>query len=180
MLASGCGDDDDTADSQNATMTSGEAMDTTSATGTDEGTGGVDATGEGDGGMDGETTAATDGGAEGGDDCLPNETDPTQYVIVGFWNGDPSCSGDPIQTNAFPVQSDAPCYCWPGNSGMNSADGFMCDPQAGSFTYIQYNSLTCSAGDDTPTEKTTFLDSCTQDIPMNLYSKIVDFGACGG
>ena len=63
---------------------------------------------------------------------------------------------------------------------MNSADGFTCDSRAGSFTYTHYNSLTCGAGDDTPTEKTTFLDNCTQDIPMNLYSKIVDFGACGG
>ena len=134
--------------------------------GADETTGGGDATDSGDG---------TDGG-----DCQPNPTDPSQYVIVGFWNGDPTCSGDPIKTNAFPVDPADPCYCWPGNSGMNSADGFMCDAQAGSFTYTQYNSLTCGAGDDTPTEKTTFLDSCTQDIPMNLYSKIVDFGACGG
>jgi hypothetical protein len=113
-------------------------------------------------------------------DCLPNPSDPTQYVIVGFWNGDPQCAGDPIMTNAFPVEADAPCYCWPGNSGENSADGFACDPSANSFTYTQYNSLSCGEGDNTPTVKTTYTDQCTQDIPMNLYSKIVDYGACAG
>ena len=112
-------------------------------------------------------------------ECLPNDTDPTQFVIVGFWNDDPSCSGEPMMTNAFPVREEAGCYCWPGQSGENSADGFVCDPDASGFAYVQYNSLTCGEGDDTPTEKTTYLDQCTQDIPQNLYSKIVDYGACG-
>jgi len=121
--------------------------------------------------------ACADGGAD--DECPPNETDPSTYVIVGFWNEDPSCSGEPMITQAFPVTADAGCYCWPGNSGENSADAFSCDVDAGSFTYTQYNSLTCGDDDDTPTVKTSTLDDCRQDIPDNLYSKIVDFGACG-
>ena len=120
------------------------------------------------------TTSTSSPGA-----CDPNPTDPTQFVVVGFWNNDPTCSGDPMITNSFPVSEEAGCYCWPGASGENSADSYACDPTAGSFTYTQYNSLTCGEGDDTPTEKTTYLDQCTQDIPQNLYSKIVDYGACG-
>lgn len=177
----GCADAEDDTSSGATADTSGTSGASETGTTGDAGTdgAGTDEAGAEAGADAGDTT---DGGGadEGGGDCLPNETDPSQFVIVGFWNGDPTCSGDPIKTNAFPVGSDDPCYCWPGNSGMNSADSFMCDAGAGSFTYTQYNSLTCGAGDDTPTEKTTFIDSCTQDIPMNLYSKIVDFGACGG
>ena len=80
--------------------------------------------------------------------------------------------------NAFPVVQDAPCYCWPGNSGENSADTFSCDTEAMTFTYTQYNTLTCGEGDNTPTVKTIYSDKCEQDIPENLYSKIIDFGAC--
>ena len=123
-------------------------------------------------------TAGSQGGETG--DCEPNPSDPALYVIVGFWNEDPTCSGDPIKTNAFPVGSGEGCYCWPGSSGQNSADSFSCDPSSNSFTYTQYNSLTCGAGDNTPTVKTTFTDRCEQDIPANLYSKIIDYGACGG
>ena len=188
MTLFGCADaEEDTSNDATAEASGSAGASESGATGDagtgDAGTGdaGTGGTGTDDTGTDDAGDTTDDGGTDdGGGDCLPNETDPSQYVIVGFWNGDPTCSGDPIKTNAFPVGSDDPCYCWPGNSGMNSADNFMCDPQAGSFTYTQYNSLTCGAGDDTPTEKTTFLDSCTQDIPMNLYSKIVDFGACGG
>jgi hypothetical protein len=114
-----------------------------------------------------------------GGDCVPNDSDPTQYVIVGFWNNDPTCAGDPMITNAFPVSDTAGCYCWPGNSGKNSADSFSCDPENESFTYTQYNSLTCGEGDDTPTVKTSYTDGCEQDFPENLYAKIVDYGACG-
>ncbi|MFT4628785.1 MAG: hypothetical protein ACI8PZ_007481 [Myxococcota bacterium] len=125
---------------------------------------------------------ATTGGATGAgsttDACTPNPTDPSRYVIVGFWNNDPTCSGDPMITNAFPVDPAAGCYCWPGNSGENSADGFACDPGAGSFTYTQYNSLTCGLDDDSPTAKTAWTDRCEQDIPANLYAMIVDYGAC--
>jgi hypothetical protein len=113
------------------------------------------------------------------DDCTPNPTDPTQYVVVGFWNNDPTCSGEPMITNAFPVAQGAPCYCWPGNSGENSADTFVCDPTTNSFTYTQYNSLTCGVDDDTPTVKTSYTDRCEQDIPENLYAQIIDYGACG-
>ena len=118
--------------------------------------------------------------ATASESCEPNPTDPTQYVIVGFWNEDPTCSGEPMVTNAFPVEDDAGCYCWPGSSGENSADTFVCDPDDQSFTYTQYNSLTCGVDDDTPTVKTSYTDACMQDIPDNLYAKIVDYGACGG
>ena len=125
---------------------------------------------------------AVGGCAEDGsssDSCDPNPTDASQYVIVGFWKTT-DCSGDPIITNAFPVGQSDPCYCWPGNSGENSADTFVCDAAAQTFTYTQYNSLTCGADDDTPTVKTVYTTECHQDIPPTLYSKIVDFGACGG
>ncbi len=107
--------------------------------------------------------------------CDANATDPTRYVIVGFWDEDPTCSGDPMITNAFPVEAEADCYCWAGNSGENSADTFVCDPDEQSSTYTQYNSLTCGADDDTPTIKTGFTDACLHDIPDNLYAKIVDY-----
>ncbi len=111
------------------------------------------------------------------DDCELNPDDPTQYVVVGFWSS-ADCSGDPVATNAFPVESTAPCYCWPGHSGENSADTFMCDPANRTFTYTQYGSLTCGEDDDTPTVKTVYSDQCKQDIPPTLYAKILDYGAC--
>ena len=114
----------------------------------------------------------------GSDACPVNPEDPTQFVIVGFWE-DPDCGGEPMITNAFPVEPDAPCYCWSGNSGENSGDTFTCDPETESFTYTQYNSLTCGDGDTSPTVKTVYTDSCEQDIPSNIYAKIVDYGACG-
>ena len=111
------------------------------------------------------------------DDCPVNPDDPTKYVIVGFWKTT-DCSGDPETTNAFPVEGNAPCYCWPGNSGENSADTFSCDPDTNSFTYVQYGSLTCGQDDNTPTSKTVYTDRCEQDIPPTLYARIVDYGAC--
>ena len=112
------------------------------------------------------------------DTCEPNPADPARYVIIGFWNNDPDCTGDPMITNSFPVDPSEGCYCWPGSSGENSADSFGCDPSANRFTYTQYNSLTCGLDDNTPTTKTSYTDRCEQDIPANLYSKIVDYGAC--
>ena len=111
------------------------------------------------------------------DDCPTNPEDPTQYVIVGFWTTT-DCSGDPVATNAFPVEPESPCYCWPGNSGENSADTFSCDPENATFTYTQYNSLTCGEDDTTPTVKTIYSDRCEQDIPPTLYARILDYGAC--
>ena len=81
-----------------------------------------------------DSATASDSGADtasdsGGDDgsCEPNPTDPSRFVVVGFWNNDPDCTGEPMITNSFPVTADAGCYCWPGNSGSNSADSFSCD-----------------------------------------------------
>jgi len=117
-------------------------------------------------------------GACGSDDeCPPNQDDPSQYVIVGFWSST-DFSGEPVATNAFPVKAESPCYCWPGNSGENSADTFSCDPENGTFTYTQYNSLTCGEDDNSPTPKTIYSDQCKQDIPPTLYAKIIDYGAC--
>lgn len=110
--------------------------------------------------------------------CTVHALDATQYVIVGFWTTS-DCSGEPVAQNAFPVAKDAPCYCWPGHSGENSADTFVCDAAAKTFTYTQFNSLTCGAGDTTPTVKTVTMD-CKQDIPPTLSTRIVNFGACGG
>lgn len=98
-------------------------------------------------------------------------------VVVGFWDND-DCSGDPIITNSFPVLSDAPCYCWPGNSGENSADTYACDPDNDAFTYVQYNSLDCGSGDDSPTSKTVYSTTCTEDIPPTLHAMIIDYAAC--
>lgn len=98
-------------------------------------------------------------------------------VEVGFWDNS-DCSGDPIITNSFPTEPDADCYCWPGNSGENSADSYSCNDGDGSFTYVQYNDLECGASDDSPTEKTIYTTDCTQDIPPTLYSRILDYSAC--
>ena len=122
--------------------------------------------------------ACSTGSTTGEGTCDPNPEDPSRFVIVGFWDEDASCSGDPMITNAFPVSEDAGCYCWPGNSGSNSADGFSCTPSENSFTYIQYNSLTCGEGDDSPVSKTVYTEACEQDYPPNLYAKIIDYGAC--
>ena len=111
------------------------------------------------------------------EECPVNPEDPEQYIIVGFWDVD-DCSGDPIAINSFPVDNTAECYCWPGNSGENSADSFSCDPDSQSFTYTQYGSLTCGEDDNTPTSKTVYTDRCEQDIPPTLYSQIIDYGAC--
>ena len=97
-------------------------------------------------------------------------------VVVGFWETD-DCGGDPVAVNSFPVEADAECYCWPGSSGQNSADGFTCEGDGG-FTYTQYNSLDCGAGDDSPTTKTVYTDACQQDIPPTIYAKVLDISAC--
>lgn len=98
-------------------------------------------------------------------------------VQIGFFRED-DCSGEPIAVNSYPIEADAPCYCWPGGSGQNSADSFSCNGGDGSFTYVQYNSLTCGAGDDTPTSKTSYTTRCEQDIPPTLYSMVLDYSAC--
>ena len=115
-------------------------------------------------------------GADPAGECesIPEGTD---RVVVGFWSND-DCSGEPMITNSFPVDPAAECYCWPGNSGENSADSFTCNDD-GSFTYVQYNSLTCGAGDDSPTTKTVYTTECTEDIPPTLRSMILDDTACG-
>lgn len=120
----------------------------------------------------GDTDGQSDANAT---ECELNPEDPA-YVQIGFWmNSD--CSGEPIKINSFPVEADAPCYCWPGNSGENSAIDFSCDPDAQSFTYTQYTTLTCGGGNG-GVVKTSYTDKCEQDIPPTLYSKIVDYGAC--
>ena len=111
------------------------------------------------------------------EDCPVNPEDPSKYVIVGFWSTT-DCSGDPIAINSFPVEATVDCYCWPGNSGENSADQFSCNPDKQSFTYTQYGSLTCGEDDPTPTQKTVYMDQCKQDIPATIYSKIINYGAC--
>ncbi|MCO4763139.1 MAG: hypothetical protein KC502_16600 [Myxococcales bacterium] len=109
--------------------------------------------------------------------CTKNPDDPTRYVTVGFWKTT-DCSGDPIQTNAFPIAADAPCYCWPGSAGENSAYKFSCDAKAKSFTYTQHTTLTCSGGNNNT--KTVYTDKCVQDVPPTLYARIIDFKACEG
>ena len=108
--------------------------------------------------------------------CNKNNPDATKYVTVGFWKTS-DCSGEPVNTNSFPIANDAPCYCWPGNSGKNSANKFSCNTANNSFTYSQYTNLTCATGGN-GSVKTTFTDKCTQDIPPTIYSKIVDYSAC--
>ena len=108
--------------------------------------------------------------------CEKNADDASTYVIIGFWDND-TCSGDPINTNAFPVVPTADCYCWPGHSGENSAQSFSCDPDAGTFSYTQYTDLVCGDG-GSGTEKTSYTDQCEQDVPPTLYSRILDISAC--
>ena len=115
------------------------------------------------------TASAGDGGA-----CKVNAASPAKYVRIGFWKT-ADCSGDPISTNNFPVDGNAPCYCWPGHSGENSANGFKCDRANNSFTYTQYVSLTCSGN---PTVKTSYTTKCLQDVPPTLYAKVLDLTAC--
>jgi len=110
--------------------------------------------------------------------CPKNPDDASKYVIVGFWKTK-DCSGDPIQTNAFPVDNSAGCYCWPGNSGKNSAKAFSCDAKANSFTYTQFTNLTCEPNSTSSGRvKTSYTDKCVQDYPPVLYAKITNFSAC--
>ena len=109
-----------------------------------------------------------------GGSCKVNGASPTKYVKVGFWKT-ADCSGDPISSNNFPADPSAPCYCWPGRSGENSANTFKCDRANNSFTYTQYVSLTCSGH---PTVKTSYTTKCLQDVPPTLYAKILDLTAC--
>ena len=113
------------------------------------------------------------------EECPVNPEDSSKYVIVGFWETD-DCSGEPIAKNSFPIDNSDGCYCWPGNSGENSAEDFECDTDNNAFVYTQYGSLTCGEGDNTPTTKTVYTDKCEQDIPPTLYSQIIDYTACGG
>jgi len=122
------------------------------------------------------TIAALSLYACGGDsDCEAIE-DGDDRVTVGFWDTE-DCSGEPIAINSFPVDPAASCYCWPGNSGENSADTFACNAD-GSFTYTQYNSLDCGVSDSSPTEKTVYSTRCEQDIPPTIYAMIIDDTAC--
>ena len=117
---------------------------------------------------------ATACGSKGECEAIPEGEGRVQ---VGFWDN-ANCSGEPMITNSFPIEPDADCYCWPGNSGANSADSFACDPDAKTVTIVQYNSLTCGAGDDTPTTKTFHLNECKQDMPPTLFARVVDMGPC--
>jgi hypothetical protein len=102
-----------------------------------------------------------------------------RYVMVGFW-AEPTCGGEPVSVNRFPVHfGDTGCYTWPGRSGQNSASRFSCGQE--SFSYTQWNTLTCSGGQNPPgTRKTSTLTDCTQDVPPTLYSRVVDFSGCQG
>ena len=114
------------------------------------------------------------GGDSAGCDAIPGGED---RVVIGFWDT-PECSGDPLTTNSFPVESDADCYCWPGNSGQNSAMSFSCNGGDGSFTYDQYSTPVCGSEGASPTTRTSFTTECKQHIPPTLHSRIVDYEAC--
>ena len=43
-----------------------------------------------------------------GDEC-PVITEGEGRIVVGFWDND-DCSGDPLTTNSFPVDTFG--YCW--------------------------------------------------------------------
>jgi hypothetical protein len=109
----------------------------------------------------------------------PNMAGGDRYVTIGFWQ-DPACSGEPANTNRFPVHyGETQCYTWPGRSGENSASRFAC--ASGSFSYTQWTTLTCSGGQNPAgTRKTTTMTGCTQDVPPTLYARIVDFSGCTG
>ncbi|MGK0362383.1 MAG: hypothetical protein ACI9U2_004704 [Bradymonadia bacterium] len=170
LPACGGGDDDDVGPAEAATDMHAES-----------GQGGM-------GGMGGAGGAGGMGGAGGSASfdyagesnvgtCALNPQDASRYAVVGFWRSD-DCSGDPIATNAFPINSTAACCCWPGNSGENSADGFECDPDARTVSLVRYNSLNCGDGDNTPTVKVFHVDDCRQDIPPTLCSRVIDLGPC--
>lgn len=110
------------------------------------------------------------------DECVLNPSDPSKYVIVGFWLTE-DCSGEPVNTNAFPVDNEDGCYCWPGHSGANSATDFSCNPEDNSFTYQQYANLTCDASGN-GTLKTSYTDQCLTDVPATLHARIIEYGAC--
>ena len=137
--------------------------------------GGADAKGAITGSAD--TGAATAGSADASTGECAVITSGAGRVVIGFWTT-ADCSGDPVSTNSYPVEAGAPCYCWPGHSGENSADTFSCNGGDGSFTYTQYGSLTCGAGDNTPVTKTSFTTRCEKDIPPTLSSRIIDYTAC--
>ena len=109
----------------------------------------------------------------------PVPTGSERYVTIGFWT-DPTCTGAPVSTNRFPVHDgDTQCYSWPGRSGANSASRFACG--AGRFSYTQWNTLTCSGGQNPAgTRKPDTLTDCTQDVPPTLHARVVDFSGCVG
>ena len=124
---------------------------------------------------------ATDTEMDGGSQPNTGTCDVIQSgagrVIIGFWTTS-DCSGDPVNTNSFPVEPTADCYCWPGHSGENSAQAFSCNGGDGSFSYDQYVSLDCATSGATATTKTSWSTACEQDIPPTLYSRILDYSAC--
>ncbi len=115
-------------------------------------------------------------GISGSSECEAIESGADR-IQVGFWETS-DCSGEPVALNSFSIEAAADCYCWPGHSGENSADTFSCNDGDGSFTYTQYGSLECGAGDNSPTEKTVYTTSCEQDIPPTLYTMILDYSPC--
>ena len=99
------------------------------------------------------------------------------FVTVGFWQ-DPTCSGTPTGTTAFPVNfGDTKCFTWTGRSGENSASRFSCGDQT--FYYTQWTTLTCSGGQvPEGTAKTVNITGCTQGVPVAQYARILDFSGC--
>ena len=163
-----------------ATLVLGALASMAIVTGCSDGTGSSSNGGGGAGGNTGGSVGGSTGGATGGTGggaCELHSIDATKYVIIGFWDAatSPDCTGDPIAQNAFPIDDSDGCYCWPGHSGENSADHFVCDKAAGSFTYDQYTSLTCGASNAT-TKTTT--SECAPDVPASLKSKLIDMSAC--
>ena len=115
--------------------------------------------------------------AQTGTDPLAGNPESDQLVTIGFWKTS-DCSGEPVGINVYPVDyADERCYDWPGQSGENSATNFSCGEN--SFTYTQWTTLTCSGGmHPEGTVKTAYTDQCTQDVPLTLYAKILDFSGC--
>ncbi|WP_444996611.1 multicopper oxidase family protein [Aliikangiella sp. IMCC44359] len=110
-----------------------------------------------------------------------------KLIVVGFWQQtkdsstqetDNPCAGEPHFKIAFPVEyGNDKCYAWKhwdinGKAHENSASRFHC--KNGKLEYTQWTTYTCSGGINSKgTIKEASITQCKQDIPPELYSKLL-------
>ena len=121
--------------------------------------------------------STSDSGSDAGSSAACDAGAPRWVTIGRYRNAE--CSGTPFIEQRLPAYYGSTC-CHSTTTSQgheNSTSVFTCG--AGTFTYTQWTSLTCSGGRvPTGTVKTYSLTGCTEDTPPGTWGRITDFSGC--